>query len=604
VAELVRGERFQKASVREALNGLVELAFEAVDRFEKTQGKGSVTGLPEFQKLKALYEHKILPLFPKHQEAKALGVGEGVAEGLQEIKKDLDYELLLIQKEDGSSYMTPLVREHFQLLSKIHQLFLEEEGWFRKVEVAKDRVYHQLAKAILTEQVGLIDLFYNQAFKFKNHPFIQSINKALMALMLCGNSRNLRVNTTGKSCEGYYRDFHLYLRAACMVPQNRRGGGEHAEHFLHTAKQLHAHLCQSLFVSPLRQEFIRQILIEESQKVAPQGRAVDVYKQLQQEDLALRERLKTMVTGPLIKGLEVLKEQRIGFDPLLQGGPLGQLYRFVNGSLDVSVLELPTPTLQESIAHAAIAPEFIDWVRDLGHQGRHHLMINLQNRTVWKERARACALELHAHEGALTVISLDCKTPFYEQEGAYREEDDAQGFMKQCKEQLFSESTGYFLPQHVHRGDITSFVETCLPTIYEVFFSRKARLTQEQRRHFIDIFYLLFILKMAEVQKVDTLSCTDKDGCDDAAVMNALLFALLALMRKGAALSSQDKNDIRTLMCERALGDRARLVQRPLIERMMGTLHTLAAPFEAQSQAAMTKIASLFAAPIVLQEKS
>lgn len=598
IKHLVMTKQLQNEVVRQAVYSLVMLALEAAARLEKVHGQGVITALAEFQEFHSLYQHKVLPLFPKKPQMTPVRSGKesssDTISGLDEIKGDLDYELLLIKKEGGASYVSPVVKSHIELLSGLNVLFLEEESFIKKIQCAQDRSCMEIAREILKENTGLIDSFWKEALKFKANLFIQIISKALMALLLANNSRNLMVNTSFKSCSCYYRDFHRYLREAFSPVYVKKMSGEDAGAVVHRAWQLALHLSSSLFLANSPQKEMAHLV---TLAIPSQERPIEtreIYSDLSKKDSLFRNKMESISSMPLLLAAQMIQEERVGFDPLLMGGPLKQCFRLGLGDLDVSVLHLPSPTYQENIASASCVNEFLGWLESMKSQGRHHLLINLQDRVSWKEYARANALEKMQIDGVLTVVSFDRKTMFYEQSGAYADSIEVDGFFAQCKDQILSESTGFYFPNAVDKREIATFLDQAIPLIHDLFFGNSKNLNVESRQDFIEILSIFLTIKMIELLKADTLSLTDKDGIDGSSAMNTELFAFCKMLSSQEPFSEEEYTSLLLMLYAPALGVRGRLIEERVFQRMSRALVVLGKGLESDRSKALQGIKALY----------
>ena len=77
--------------------------------------------------------------------------------------------------------------------------------------------------------------------RYKEISYVAAINKAVMALMLSANTRNLMQNTMGKSSVSYFADFHRYLRDGLSSQEYRKFLSQpldNKEKFFHTLLNL------------------------------------------------------------------------------------------------------------------------------------------------------------------------------------------------------------------------------------------------------------------------------------------------------------------------------------------------------------------------------
>ena len=227
---LYHKERSQLKSpqTRRGLQALMQLAGEAMEKvgkyteiFKETLSKEGV--IPEYQQLQQFYLSKIVT--PKEQkqektepeeELEELDLERQALKDLDSVRTDHDYELFYVRKEDGMPFFHHNLLRHLRLVGNFDETLIpsETENPFLKMKIILDRDFHTAAKEILREGATLFEEFYKEGMKFKGMIFIACLNKAIMALMLAANPRNLFHNTTGKHCLDYFVDFQVYLRQA------------------------------------------------------------------------------------------------------------------------------------------------------------------------------------------------------------------------------------------------------------------------------------------------------------------------------------------------------------------------------------------------------
>ena len=98
-----------------------------------------------------------------------------------------------------------------------------------------------------------------------------------------------------------------------------------------------------------------------------------------------------------------------------QSSALSSLYTLQSHEINSTLLSLPSPTRQKNVSEVEVVPEMEAFLEGLQVKGQHHLLINLQDRSSWKEHARSMCLEKSQKKDVLTVISLDRESSFYEQ---------------------------------------------------------------------------------------------------------------------------------------------------------------------------------------------
>ena len=345
----------------------------------------------------------------------------------------------------------------------------------------------------------------------KERPFVAYLNKALMALMLAANARNLIPNTEAKSCLAYFNDFHHYLREALtseLYQQFITSPPDLDEQFYHTLLNLSHGLCCSLFMRiGSRKEMVNIIhrLVEgksgEKSKKAGKN-PQSIWGQLLSEDAHLRYLLERYPNGPLMKAFDAFRqrEEGRGFDPLSQENYPSLLYTLVSNRLHLSFLRMPCPTFQEKIDKAETVEEFRGLLRYFKREmpEKRHLLFNLQDRTSWSEHARCRALEeLQTEEefqNTLFVVTFPKDTAFYRQDEEYTNLSDAAEFKKILQEQVESgASCGFFFPRNFTTAELGAYSNQAIDLIHTLFFEGEKELSKEKRLDFIELFSSLFL---------------------------------------------------------------------------------------------------------------
>jgi hypothetical protein len=620
--------QLRDAETQRGIQALMLLAGEAaqkIDKFTQIFQGESVTELKEFKELQHFYLTKVVQRFqtlPEAEEkwAEEWGTGE---EGqalidLESVRRDKNYELFLIRKEDGRPYFNKVLLHHLQLVGQFENLLVdgEKEGLFSRIEMIQDREVHTSAKEILGLASAYLDEYFKESLKFKQMGFVSSINKAVMGLMLAANSRNLISNTTGKSSLQYYADFHRYLRQALTSSEYLRFMAHppgHAERFLHKLINLSHVLCASFFLRMSSRKdmvaFIRMLIEKGAKGSETQSQTsspLSLWNTLIDYDQNIRHLLKLYPNGPLMKALQLFQNdvQLSGFDPIRQQNWPGQIYTLFGQDIHVSCIRLASPTSQQLINQAQVIEEFTVFLRNLGPAGKNqrYLLIDLQDRTSWHEHARCTALEEVQKNSelahSLVVVTLPKNTDFYFQAGSYFELNNAQEFIQQFEEQIASgPQCGFYFPTGLDLKEIKRFSQAALQTIHTLFFAGKETLLHKNRLDFIEIFYMLFILKLIEMVQPDLLSFTCKDGVDTGAAANAELFSLLRMMNDRSNWSKQEQDFLLWMIYASSLSMRQRAMDFQRFERMVSALAVINAEIEAQHEQTTSACSKLFSVP-------
>src|SRR3989344_1406778 len=530
------------------------------------------------------------------------------------IQRDLEYELFYIRKEDGQPYFDPQIVRNIKLSCDFDlngESF--EEDPLLKVRTMQDRDVHASAGHILAECHSAIGEYYRQAHSLIGHGFSEELGMALMALFLAANPRHLLQNTLGKSSFQYFDDFLSFLRRAMRTAEYQKliayppdPSDKVSLVLLHL---VHA-LSKGLFdrVGGVKRETIgliyRTMRRGEDEKKKEGERLLKgggLWNQLSLDDEKMRALLAKFPNGPLFKILDLIREEQeedsyIPFDPIGQGNlPLTQ-FQLERGTKKTQVIRLPCPTRQSVINKAEIVDEFRGFLRSFT-KGQRHLMINLQDRTSWKEFARCKALEalqMSAEcSSELIVLTLAKDTAFYYQNHEYLNLHQAKDFLKALGDQFASsEECGIFLPPRLKKAELARFSEALVPLIHELFFEGKLTLTRPNREDFIEIFYQFFILKCIEMIDPSSISFTCKDGIDVGATATGAFYGFIQLLHSG--LTNKEEHDfLRWLLYAPALLIRERVVDAERLNRTLSMLERVDACMKKQGGEILKQLGEL-----------
>lgn len=467
---------------------------------------------------------------------------------LESVKKDAEYELFFIRKEDGTRFYSSRLIRNMKLVCDFGDRLetLKRDDPLESVRLWRDRSIQLAAAKILhfikpqmSELSGVIS-------KEAEGELEIALNKACMALLLCSHPHNILHDLALKSCLDYFTDFQLFLRVALHTRDYQRliaYSDEETSSRAHHLLNLTQVLCEGLFlygediaeigpsVSMLLQEARQE---KSSEHYKAWSSSNPLWSHLGGDYAAMNSLMKRHRSGPLLKVLEGLEtEDYHAFDPILQGNIPRHLFDIEDSH--VAVIHMPSPVHQEHIQKATVCEEFKGFLRVLaGHEGKH-LLINLQDRTSWREHARCVVLEeLQKHPdfaNQLTVVTLAKDTEFYHQLAPYSSENHADRFFQEFKKNLLDETQGFFFPKEVKKMLSPEFIDGMFKRIHQTFFSGKNVLQRDRRLEFIEIFYLFLELKLIDLIKPTSLSLTCKDGVDIGAPASAGLYAFLKLMR-------------------------------------------------------------------------
>lgn len=513
---------------------------------------------------------------------------------LESVKKDSEYELFFIRKEDGTRFFSPRLLRNIKLVCDFGDYFGEPKVEDSLLNISRwlDRVYNQSAKNILKVLGGKVAHFFHDIRKAKDQEVVEEMNKALMALMLSSHTENLSRNNPIKTCTEYFVDFQVFLRSALNTRTYQKWiaypPNETSVLALDLLDIMHT-VCRALYSSMKGMNemiSIIHILIQDAQQGISQEHQKEahlskkIWNQLAANYSGMTKFLKRHPYGPLLKVLTILEGDAFNtFDPLIQQNIPTQLYGlYGKEERRIENLRFATPVHQEFINKAVINEEFKGFLRDYKKEKKTHLLINLQDRTSWVEHARCAALEELQHnpdlQEAISVATLAIDTDFYHQLAPYHQINHANSFIKQFKEHLKGEGSGFNFPDSIDKGKLYEFIDKAAEAIHRIFFSSKNVLLREHRLDFIEIFYLFLQLKLIDMIQPDSFSLTCKDGIDIGMPYNVELFILLKLLNS-PEWSENDIDYLNLMLYAPPLLIRERILLPERFNRMLSAIKAI-----------------------------
>lgn len=582
--------------------------------FHKAHPK-SVTELKEYKKLQEFYFNRIdrkidegvlgkwiLALSQKdrsekklHQKVKLEGKASSQTKhifiDLESVKKDSEYELFFLRKDDGARFFSPRLIRNIKLVSNFGDYFAEDgqDDPLLDMAIWLDRLMHASAINIAKACRKSIERFYAEGLLSKDLKLAEDIKKTIMALMLAVNSHNLSHHLPLKNCSDYFHDFLLFLRQCLQSADYQRliayppSKADKPSNCL--IDTIH-HLCLALYTQLSAQELLSMVhgLIQRAEKeeAATAASAVDVkqralWKRLSDDYAAMTRLIKLHPNGPLNKILSALENGTYhAFDPLIQLNIPTELFSTYVQERKCLFLRLPSPTHQEYIQKVFINEEFKAFLRACSHDhdvGKC-LIFNFQDRGSWREQFRCEALEDVPHHESLAkhidVISIAKDTDFYHQLTPFHQENHAEVFLDNFKAQLMDENSGFYFPDSINK-EIQRFAKEALNTIHRIFFTGKNVLHRDERMDFIEIFYFFLELKIVDLIKPEVVFFTCKDALDIASSAGTQLFILLKFLNQ-ERLSEHDREYVDLMLYGPCLLFRERLMLQERFNRTISTL--------------------------------
>ncbi|MGL5263427.1 MAG: hypothetical protein ACRDAI_02455 [Candidatus Rhabdochlamydia sp.] len=581
-------EYFHPQQMEKSVYAVMVLADEAVKKwdrytllFKKSQDRESVQLLKEYRDLKQFFKSKTIHFTKKAletgvKEERITGDSGFLIKDLETIRSDSDYELLLLNKEDGGYFAPSALLRHILLVGQSDELLLHSEyqELISHLKATKDLQAHMIAQKVLKQSFSSIDDFFKQLKELKTEESLIFMSKALIALMLAANPYNLMENDADKVCEQYLVDFCLFLRQTTSRPN----------HLAALIDPLYHKLSYLLFTQnctykkPL--ELILQLIaMGHSKNELLLAQKIQLDSVILYQDIAIRTALKAHPSGPLMEALALVREQRLGqgLDLFSQKNWPMQIYTMVTDQLKISCLKVASMTMQTTPTNVELVPEFKGLIEVLARpdQNQKYLVVNLQNRLTWQERARCICLEKAQYREEfsdhLVVITFNKDSDFYHQrEGS----SQVSTFLSACaQEVLGGQEQGFYFPPTVNSSQLTFFVNKVLLLIHELFFDGKEEFSHQDRLDCIEIFHFFLFLHIIDQIKPDVLSFTCKDGVDTSSTLSAEVFAWLHVMNHPEGLPKSKRDFLLYLLYAPALTLRGRSVDKERIQRMAAAMH-------------------------------
>jgi len=569
---------------------------------------GKIAEREEFKTLQQFYLFRFQGKFPggiegeqawSEEWAENVEAPPSAVSGLKDfetVRRDKEYELFYIRNEEGNPYFNPELLRNIKLTVDLEsQAETFEEDPLLKVRSMQDRDLQAAANQILGDCFTVIEDHFKIAKKLADNELAQLLNKAILALLLAANPRNLLQNTIGKSCLQYFLDFQAFLRGALRSGDYQKWMAyppDSSDKVALSLLKLTHSLCYSFFrpVGGVKQEAIGLIhrTMRRGEEVFQAekkhlSKAENFWNQFLLDDERLRALLLKFPNGPLFKILDLIREEQeedksVPYDPIGQENLPSRLYQVERDGKKCDVIRCPSPIRQSLINKVDIIEEFRGFLRYLGglSSKKRHLLINLNDRTSWREFVRSSALENLQKNAEFSqqffVMTLPVDTDFYHQNNEYLNLNRADDFITACIDQVSSgEACGYYFPPAWKKEEILRFARGILPLIHEHFFHKKESLTRRNREDFIEIFYQFLILRAIEHFKPDSLSFTCKDALDTGAAQGALFYGFLKLFTGGLG-SKEERDFLLWLFYTPALFVRERAIDPERLNRALSAL--------------------------------
>lgn len=506
---------------------------------------------------------------------------------LDAVKKDTEYELFFIRKEDGSRFFSPQLVRNMTLVCDFGDSISGKPANEMIHSIAWQDACARISASDIREAISsMIPRFIRETFKYNNHEIIVDLRSALFALMLASNPRNAEhEDEEKKTCCDYFADFFFFLRRALSTREYQRlvaypPGADNP--FPQAILDMIHGMCYAFFVE-MRGEYGLNLLVNELiEKAHPvDDTKTHLWNSLTQNYISLTKLLRRNGNGPLMKVLASIQDgSHQSFDPLWQGNLPQQLYCLFYNDEKIINCGIPCPVHQEAVNRVTITNEFkafLHSMKDNSVHG-HHLIVNLQDRTSWREHARCKALEelqmVPDFAPHLTVVTLAKDTEFYRQDESYGLENHAAVFIESFLDHMEDQSSGYYFPEAIKEQLFPKFMHQMVDAVHRIFFNDKNVLTRDQRMDFIELTYLFIELKLIEIVRPSSFTLMCKDGIDTSACGSGLMFAFFKLLNQ-SEMSQGDKELLNTILFGPGLLQRERAALPERFNRMVNAIRVI-----------------------------
>jgi hypothetical protein len=619
-------EHLEDLQIRKGVRSIVLLLEEAIEKIEKFTelfkedlNLDNISHLKECQELQEYVFSHVSPHIGDLKERweddlgvyeeDLIGVQKKGLRDLEDVKEDRFYDLFYLKKEDKKPfYDYDLIRRLKLLYDFEHVEELDEEKHsFVRIRQLQDKDFQQKASSVLQQVSHLMSSFYKDSMKAKGNSLVSALNKALMALMLASNPRNVQANQSpiaagseeeeswtsylyAKSTSEYFSDFHRYLRESLHSSEYRKIAqtkGEGKDPLFHVCFLLVHKLCASYFLTLSLQKdmvaFIRKMIQVGSEKTkAPHTKEMEssVWKELIWEDHSIRAVFQRHPKGPIRRVIEAFLSGEVakGWDPLSHKNTPSHLFSILQQNKELCFLRMPAPLKQTTILRAEVVEEFEEFLKGclLEEKQKKFLLVNLLDRTFWEDHTRSEALEqLERKEEfakVVSIIGLPKKTDFYFQRDSYITLDDAASFKEQLFQQFEArEQCGFHWPK-LKEEESDAFASKSIEMIHTIFFGKKKALTSFERQDFIEIFYFFLSLKAIDLFRPDYMAFTCKDGIDTGAASLAGFFSCYRMLFSAKPWKEEEKDLLLWILYAPALFFRERAIQKDELLRLVNAM--------------------------------
>ena len=188
---------------------------------ERKKGVPKITTSSEYKILQEFYIDNITEKFssapPQGDEAWAEDLDQDTPiKDFESVRQDAEYELFYLKDPKNKPFFKRSLIKNMRLMMDFTEqvdLPLEDDPLLQIVTI-KDRDLQGSASQILEGLKREIKTFYDLKIRLKKSEWINSLQSAIMSLMLAANQSNLMSHTLNKNCLKYFLDFQFFLKKA------------------------------------------------------------------------------------------------------------------------------------------------------------------------------------------------------------------------------------------------------------------------------------------------------------------------------------------------------------------------------------------------------
>ena len=632
-------ERLFDPEVQQGVRAMMLLAKEAainIDKYTDILRHGvaakKAEDLSEYKNLTEFYEKKLLKKFQKVADLKEfwkeewgeseedfLDIEKRGIKDIEAVKRDKQYELLYLKKEDGKRFFNDHLLRHIKLVVDFDRIILLDtyDDPFTKVQKVLDKDAIESARQIKQEVLGHTGKFFKRHDHFRSSEFYNYLSFAIYSLCLATSHHNLIEEGGKKSCSQYYYDFLKHLDAAFTATDYLKFEKEEFEEldvFIREMMMLAFQLCAQFFVKVGSKDRSIGLINQLADKELPGGKkrvprnSQHLWSSFFDENEHIASVIRRYPNGPVFKTLDnfIDKERHKSFDPIYQENYPRSLYHVFNEGMRISCIRLPSPTRQTNIAKASCTPIFKGFVNAVRHLGNSQkfLYFNMQDRTSWNEHARCHAIESLPKDALysdfLDVCTFAKDTTFYHQTEDYTNTKSAADFINLLKQQVLSgEECGFFYPKSISIKYLEAFVNQCVDLIHKSIFGGRNALSRKNRMDFIEIFYNFFYLKIIELIQPTHLSFSCKDSVDVGPATYSGFFAFIKLLSEDHDWSCEEEDFFMWMMQNPAITYRERPIHLDRFNRAVSALAVLNAELDTDRAKMLKAFEKLYDTPIL-----